>query len=542
MATKSAVPSRPKFKFLIVSNQPKTAKEREKETTEIRTHAARASYRKKPPPSRRTAAVGLTKASSSNGSSSSASPDNESTSNDSEDSLALGLRTHLLGGGRVDPFASDSVPDLPAWILDLVDNAWTNAWCEFRPHRYVGMIHPDVFGWRKAGLSYPSLVHAHISGAIGIAIAQGAVQQSWSQLRQAQIYHATVAINYVRKELGRIPGPPPDELLLSIMTLSGHGEVDPEYDRPSTLIYNPSPLYRANRIDIFAKMRITDAHAQAIGTLVGKKGGLDNITLPGFRGLLSLTDVLQSTIKSTQPKLPFVGETDSLVSSGKHVLDSKALECSTTLGTGFEHAHVMDVSAELYTTLLAVCEVTAALDHLQRNENNPPALVDIVEYRKYVQYRILSLAPVSSSSSADASLADEDSQLLYEATRVAMMIYSDLNVWPLPPSTKVRPRLAKQLHRVLLLGNCDTLPPDLLLWLALMGAIASAPTSVCASSPDPEIDEVFFFFLDVLARDTGRISSWSAFADTMRQFLWCDFVVAPTAETIWRQAWTLRDL
>ncbi len=520
----SQTPARPKFKFLIVSNEPKTAKERELEVTEIRTHAARASYRKKKSTPVRNSGALLQVGAASSTTTSSTSTSAESSDNESDENLLMSLRT-AFGGGRVDPFDADAVPGLPYWILDLVDNAWSNAWCTLRTHRNDGLVHPDVYGWRRAGLSCPALVHAHISGAIGIALAQGAWADLRPQLHRTQIYHATLAINYVRKELGRSKGPPPDELLLSIMTMSGHGEVVDDGEQGPIRDHVESPLVRANRVDIFAKLQITDAHAAAFTNLVEKKGGLDNITLPGFGNLLCLTDVLQGSIKGTQPRLPFVGESDSLVSSGKHVLDSKALEFNAILGTGFEQADIVDISSDMYTALLAVCELTAALDHFQRDKNNPPSLLDIVEYRKYVQYRLLSLAPIV----LEDTISDDD--YVYEACRTAVLIYSDLNVWPLPSSTNTRLRLAKQLRGSLKRHETrapgDILPPDLLLWVAMMGAIAAS------RSKHEDC------FIHLLAQDSRGLS-WDSLHSIMRHYLWCDFVVSPLAQPLWYQVCILR--
>ena len=97
----------------------------------------------------------------------------ESSDNESDDDSLTSLRT-AFGGGRADPFDADSVPGLPYWILDLDDNAWSNAWCTLRTHRNDGLVYPDVYGLRRSRLSCLALVHAHISGAIGIALAQGA--------------------------------------------------------------------------------------------------------------------------------------------------------------------------------------------------------------------------------------------------------------------------------------------------------------------------------------------------------------------------------
>ena len=127
-----------------------------------------------------------------------------------------------------------------------------------------------------------------------------------SQLLQAQSYHAMMAISCVHQELVKKKGPPLDEFLLAVITMSGHGEVVDDDILVCQSLCPCSPLVRANRADEFAKLLIIPAHSQALANLMQKKGGL-HITLPGFPALLCLIDVLQASIKGPQPQLPFVG-------------------------------------------------------------------------------------------------------------------------------------------------------------------------------------------------------------------------------------------
>ncbi|KEF54423.1 uncharacterized protein A1O9_09590 [Exophiala aquamarina CBS 119918] len=502
-------------KFIIEDRELKTTRERELRSAEARAHAARISHQRKGTASRTSRIVPLRvkhtelihKGTTHTGV---GTEEDDPPENDN-------FLSRMLGGGRIDPFETSPIRKLPDYILSILDNAWMDIWSALRPHRQIGVIHPDIYAWRTAGLSCDALFHAYVAGAAGIALARGVGQELREQIGRTQIYHTVKAINGVSQELSKNDGPPSDSLLLAVMTLSGHGEAfaDEGQEEP----YVRSPLVQANRVNVFARLSITPAHSQAIGSLIMKKGGIGGIVLPGFRRLLCLTDLLQSTIQTTQPMLPYVGVSESLVSSRVHTRDAKASARAAILGTGFWVEGFPAIDADFQAILLAACELTTALDHFQRKENNPPVWVDIIEFRSWVQYRVLSLQPRLS-----ASLDIQD--YTYEACRLATLIYADLNIWPLPKSTKTRSRLAGKLHEVMTQragSEGAAISNDFLLWIGMMGAIAARHT------------KYEDYFLDLLARDT-RVLSWPSFSLIMLEFLWCDFAVAPLARPLWQQA------
>lgn len=510
-----------KFKFIIDDPEPKSTKERELRISEARAHAARISHQRKTTVSKCTRGVPLRGISTAliGGNTTRKGIESDNSPQDVNAFLSKSIRG-ILGEGRVDPFESSPIRRLPPYVLNILDHAWMDIWSALRPHRRSGVIHPDVYAWRNAGLECDALFHAYVAGAAGIALAQGVDKGSKEQIGQTQIYHTVKAINYVSQELSRTDGTPSDALLLAVMTLSAHGEVADEGPGEP---YHRSPLVQAHRVNVFARLAITPAHSRAIATLIMKKGGIDGIVLPGFRNLLCLTDVLQSSIQSTQPQLPFVGPSEPLVSSGMHIRDAKALDRAAILGTGFWVEGFPAIDEDFQAVLSAACELTTALDHLQRNENSPPALVDIVEFRTWVQYRLLSLQPRTAEH-----LAIQD--YTYEACRLATLIYSDLNIWPLPKSTKIRPRLAERLKDVMAERSgreCTAISKDFLLWIGMMGAIAARNTKhEC-------------YFLELLARDPRGLC-WPNFRLIMLEFLWCDFVVSPLARPLWQQACALK--
>lgn len=499
--------------FIIEDREPRSTRDRELRVAEARSHAARVSHQRK----NRSKCLQVMPLRGTTGSN-----DDESDESEPNENLFLTNNlTRILGGGRVDPFDSSPIQKLPPYVLNILDHAWMDVWSALRPHRRIGVTHPDIYEWRNAGLSCEALFHAYVAGAAGIALARGIIgPDAKEQIGRTQIYHTVKAINFVSQELSQSDGPPSDALLMAVMTLSAHGEVaDEEHGEP----YARSPLVHAHRVNVFARLAITPAHSRAIATLIMKKGGLDGIVLPGFRNLLCLTDVLQSSIQSSRPMLPYIGRAESLVSSGAHIPDEKATERASVLGTGFWVEAFPAIDENFQAVLSAACELTTALDHLQRQENDPPALFDIAEFRTSVQHRLLSLPP---RDSAPLDIPD----YTYEACRLSTLIYSDLNIWPLPKSTAIRSRLAEHLKRVMSERagtEAGAISKDLLLWVGMMGAIAARNT------------EHEHYFLDLLARDPRTIS-WDDFRLIMLEFLWCDFIVAPLARTLWNQACALK--
>lgn len=509
------------IKFIIEDREPKTTKERELRSSEVRAHAARISHQRKGAASRTSRVVPLRVKHYETELIAGGTIHTGEGSQEDDPLVRNNFLSRILGGGRVDPFETSPIRKLPPYVLNILDNAWMDIWSALRPHRQIGVIHPDIYAWRSAGLGCDALFHAYVAGAAGIALARGVGQGQKEQIGRTQIYHTVKAINCVSQELSKNDGPPSDALLLAVMTLSGHGEVFEDDGQEEH--YVRSPLLHANRVNVFARLAITPAHSQAIGSLIMKKGGIDGIVLPGFRRLLCLTDLLQGTIQTTQPQLPYVGVSESLVSSGAHTPDAKASARAAILGTGFWVEGFPAIDEDFQVVLSAACELTTALDHYQRKENHPPAWVDIMEFRSWVQYRILSLQPRVS-----ANLGIQD--YTYEVCRLATLIYSDLNIWPLPRSAKTRSRLAEKLHEVMTQragSEGAVISKDFLLWIGMMGAIAARHTNH------------EHYFLALLARDI-RALSWPSFSLIMLEFLWCDFAVAPLARPLWQQVCAMK--
>jgi hypothetical protein len=237
---------------------------------------------------------------------------------------------------------------------------------------------------------------------------------------------------------------------------------------------------------------------------------------------LSRADIVYASLELTQPNYPPYHTPESLVESCKHVMDTEALELSRTLGQGFHILLPNGLQKDLCETLESISEITVALDHYQRGGRYAPSLPDIIAARTVAQYRLLSLAPPSS----DLPRPDE---CIYNAARVAALIYSDMVLFPLPPQAGVKPKLADMLRRALdccTMQSCWGSHPRLLLWTVVVGGIAASSTS---HRP---------WYASRLHKLSAKLEiyDWESIKKILSSFLWWDYVCDEPAEKLWHES------
>lgn len=237
---------------------------------------------------------------------------------------------------------------------------------------------------------------------------------------------------------------------------------------------------------------------------------------------MSRADIVYASLELTQPGCPPRHTRDSLVASCKHIMDMEALELSRTLGQGFHILLPNGLQKDLRETLESISEITVALDHYQRGGRYAPSLSDIIAARTVTQHRLLSLAPPSS----DIPQPDE---CIYNATRVAALIYSDMVLFPLPPQAGVKPKLADMLRRALdccTIQSCWGSHPRLLLWTVVVGGIAASSTS---HRP---------WYASRLHKLSTKLEiyDWELIKKILSSFLWWDYICDEPAKKLWHES------
>jgi hypothetical protein len=145
--------------------------------------------------------------------------------------------------------------------------------------------------------------------------------------------------------------------------------------------------------------------------------------------------------------------------------------------------------------------------------------LDIVRARNALQHRLLSL-----SAFGGGLMSRQDS--VYDACRLALLIYSDMVIYPIPKVQGVRPKLASKLRETLdccTLHRCWDINPRVMLWIATLGAIAATNTSSRAW---------YVGKLKVCIELLG-LDHYDRYLRLVNTFLWWDYVGAKPLQTLW---------
>src|ERR1700761_7335940 len=137
------------------------------------------------------------------------------------------------------------------------------------------------------------------------------------------------------------------------------------------------------------------------------------------------------------PSFPWLRSFPPILNGPRYHPDHQAFIMSRVMGSGFKQLDSIDVS--LASVLRDAGDITVALDHYQECRPNAPHLSDLINAANETHHRLLSIA-------ANMPPYPSSLDLLRNMCRLAGLIYSDLVLFPLPPTTGARPRLAGELR------------------------------------------------------------------------------------------------
>ena len=215
------------------------------------------------------------------------------------------------------------------------------------------------------------------------------------------------------------------------------------------------------------------------------------------------------------------------MNSWTHEKDSTAEQLARTLATGYLYLKGAESRNKypwenLLVVIHVMSDVTVAFDHYYRGGVDPPKLTNITVSRNSTQHDLLSLPHLPTDNSSEDNC-------IYEVCRIAALIFSDMVLFPLPPSTGTREKLAHSLMRPL--GCCRLLSsweryPSLLLWATILGGIAVK---------EPQKRTWFMRQLsNAVIKQTE--SAWPLVKNILSTFLWWHVVCDQRGADFWNEA------
>jgi hypothetical protein len=232
-----------------------------------------------------------------------------------------------------------------------------------------------------------------------------------------------------------------------------------------------------------------------------------------------------------QPSFPWLRPSLPILQGPRYHPDHHAIAISRVIGTGFKQLDSIDL--RLANILRDAGEITVALDHYQECRPNAPRLSDLVNAANETHHKLLSIG---------VNMPPYPSRLdfLCDMCRLAGLIYSDMVLFSLPPTTGVRPRLAAELRAAMdqfekfeagrlvndYYGNAVGDHNLLVMWALILGGLASLNTS---EKP---------YFVQKLREYVERVpyvSEWRAFSELMGTYLWWDYLFEEPASGLWME-------
>lgn len=191
-------------------------------------------------------------------------------------------------------------------------------------------------------------------------------------------------------------------------------------------------------------------------------------------------------------------------------------------GQGFQDLLAFGINDSAAAVFQAMLDLTIVIDHHCRGIGPTVDIVDLIDTRNAIQYSLMSLP-----TGDELEYGQVSSICLYEAIRYTAIIYSAAVTFPLPPSTGIFLTATTRLQNVLDESKSDPcwqLCPDVLLWILVLGGIASLGT------------ERVWFVQNLAAVSTAlNISEWEQVIEKLENYLWLGSACDSGGQILWAE-------
>jgi hypothetical protein len=279
------------------------------------------------------------------------------------------------------------------------------------------------------------------------------------QARLVQLETKQHALQSLRTAIEQpVDGEVPESVLMTIALLAIHGSMDPR-DRPRFT----APLYRDN--EFYSTVKFDPTHIRALRALVRQRGGLSKLQLHGLCNLLSMIDTFHSLMSLSKPQFDPLFSAKSLCAELQASWDSVAWNRFSLKHDGFAFLDEFPSGPLLKQISYHVKVVLETYALSLRAPRRSPDMLLAVHMRRALQY--------------DALCIDTGNECLFEAARLACIIYISELGWVLPVIGGFQATASKLLFQAL--RKCvllETTHPDFFLWATVVGGICSGQTQL----------------------------------------------------------------
>jgi hypothetical protein len=194
---------------------------------------------------------------------------------------------------------------------------------------------------------------------------------------------------------------------------------------------------------------------------------------------------------------------------------------------------------QFFSALEAILVVSNALDLYLKTDQSEIAFADIINARNDAQYLLLSLppAPIEIVDNPNHDQEEDISEQIYELTRLALRIYSNLVLFPMNPAGGTSTTLAFALNDALLKSETTSswiqlsyTSKRLLLWILTLGVL-----QIDDSVNGMEKERAWFMDRVAATREAVGLLSWYQVKECLASFVWSEHVLTLAAWEVWAE-------
>ncbi|PLB51540.1 hypothetical protein P170DRAFT_422549 [Aspergillus steynii IBT 23096] len=416
-----------------------------------------------------------------------------------------------LGANVLDPFHTSPSKYAP----DLVNACLNVLWPGLTPGH--GSDDSSVLAssnWFPLSLNDPTLFTAFLFGSLSHQrvqwingwIPEGAFRPRDQQLLQLCEFETIKMINHQVSIPGRAVC---DAVILSVICMA-HNVADEDDKRRQRRTPFHAPMRRLQWLDVYGSLPPNIIHVAGLVQMVKLRGGLEQITLPGLAPVLSFSDIVTATTYLVPPTFSYIPLCD----------DRRNVPLQTLLGYDamdverhYGHLRQLGLTEELLNLFYAMRLYMNNVDAILRKTMKCDDAL-IADQRNLIQYTLQALPP---ASQIEGYPSYPDQGIVYEATRLAAIVYSVGVVFPLPAQSSPLAQLSLFLRGTVGTWRSSSTWANpqalaLILWVLTLGGIASD------NRPERE------WFVQVLGQTLRdhHISTWAELRTMLKMVLWYD--------------------
>ncbi|KAE9381124.1 hypothetical protein N431DRAFT_320644 [Stipitochalara longipes BDJ] len=433
----------------------------------------------------------------------------------------------ILGAGRVDPFLSYPVENPGRYLHEIVDLVVTYVIPGFIPDENSNQssVNSVAKAWILAGLRTPLLFHALVFAGIIY----------YDFMRRSKIFfnsplalsHKLIVIQKIRdtilaggEEASR------DEVLLAIVILATHDIAN--VAKEGKMPFN-SPLKKAGWLNFYGKTHEVPEHAKAITDIIGLRGGIKSLKLPGLIEILAGRDLILAVNSISKPAIPLIIRESCITSTRAWAKSPLRMPSHISLASAFKRFADYGITDDMVEAFDSVGHITMAIDYYIQGMPGSLPLGRIIRTRTAVQ-KLVMLLPAAKELELNISASSMPS--IYECCRLTAIIFGVAVIFPVSNSYDILQTLVQLLKAEIEISQIESTEEclDVFLWMLILGGIAALD----------KLERPWFVSQLVLLIERSKEKLyWIEVEHKLKGFLWLDIACGASARRVWNEVLNL---